>query len=55
MADGIYAAYHGRLVELLLRHFRGQALAVQITPSVTYPDLMHWTGESQHAPQAEPG
>jgi hypothetical protein len=55
MADGTYAAYHGRLVELLLRHFRAQVRAVQVTGSVTYPDLMHWTGESQHAPRAEPG
>jgi hypothetical protein len=54
MAGGLYAAYHGRLVELLLQHFRELVSSVQVTGAVTYPDLMHWTGESQHAPGAEP-
>jgi hypothetical protein len=53
MAEGVYAVYCGRLVELLLQHFRGKVSAVQVTGAVTYPDLMHWTGESQHAPRAE--
>src|SRR5262249_54779560 len=55
MTDGVYAAYHGRLVELLLRLFRELVSSVQVTGPVTYPDLMHWTGESQHAPRADPG
>lgn len=50
MADGVYATYHGRLVEQLLRHFRGRNTSVEITGSVTYPDLLQWTGETQHAP-----
>jgi hypothetical protein len=52
LGQDTYAAYHGRLVELLLAHFGGAATAVQVTPAVTYPDLMHWTGESRHAPRA---
>jgi hypothetical protein len=54
MTDGLYTAYHSRLVEMLLRHFRDLVSAMQITGGVTYPDLLHWTGESQHAPQKEP-
>jgi hypothetical protein len=54
MAHGVYATFHGRLVEMLLRYFRGLFSSVQVSSAVTYPDLMHWTGESHHAPREEP-
>ena len=53
MSQELYAAYHGRLIELLLLHSDGLMSSAQITAGVTYPDLMHWTGESQYAPRSE--
>jgi hypothetical protein len=55
MAEGVYETYHNRLVEFLLRHARGLFTSVEVTAQVTYPDLLHWTGESQHAPRADRG
>src|SRR6266496_3320238 len=43
MSKELYAAYHGRLVEMLLTHFSDMMNAVEVTVGITYPDLMHWT------------
>jgi hypothetical protein len=40
----LYAYYHGRVIEMLLRHCSDLAGAVQVTTEPTYPDLKGWTG-----------
>jgi hypothetical protein len=51
MSKELFAVYCGRLVEMLLTHFSDLISSAQVSAGITYPDLMHWTGESQHAPR----
>ena len=50
MSKELYAVYHGRFIDMLLRHFSDVIGSVQLTTGRTSPDLMHWTGDRRSSP-----